>query len=158
MCLPCRMVPSLCREPLTGGPNVLGMATLRALGSGFWFGQQTTLEGPWVSAGKGCFAGPQCRAQASKGFPKCFSKRCIASAHTITLSPLKRRSCADLADIHVSHFVLPFCGYMVQREKFTLSQHGGCLLLNISRDLSSRLILPDVAQKGNHNKQFWLLK
>lgn len=41
----CRMV---CREPMIDGPVVLGSKTVRALGSGFWFGQQTGLEGPWV--------------------------------------------------------------------------------------------------------------
>ena len=38
----------VCREPLVDGPVVLGSKTLRALGSGFWFGEQTGLEGPWV--------------------------------------------------------------------------------------------------------------
>lgn len=38
----------VCREPLIDGPVVLGSKTLRALGSGFWFGEQTGLEGPWV--------------------------------------------------------------------------------------------------------------
>ncbi|CAL5228542.1 g11696 [Coccomyxa viridis] len=31
------------------GPVILGSKTVRALGSGFWFGEQTGLEGPWVS-------------------------------------------------------------------------------------------------------------
>ena len=45
MYLLCRMV---CREPMIDGPVVLGSKTVRALGSGFWFGEQTGLEGPWV--------------------------------------------------------------------------------------------------------------